>query len=190
MVPFAKGRNVPVRQDTERRQWNQTLPQEGPCRAPAKQTGDERRNEYLLSQRRRSTQSAPSEEAAFRGLSVILFGSGPTPPQIKNSNQKKLRGTRGPGKNRADFPTTPMWSGDDGLLSYGNPFRDETEHAEGWKDGYVPPNAVAVVLSTKAIFRFRPPWTCEWIARQTSRTSCSRPQLCSADASSCSASKV
>ena len=47
-----------------------------------------------------------------------------------------------------------MFSGDDGLLSYGNPFRDETKHAEGWMAGYVPPNAVAVVLSTKAIFGF------------------------------------
>jgi hypothetical protein len=49
------------------------LSQERPCRAPAKQTGDERRNEYPLPQRRRSTQSAPSPQAAFRCSDAVGF---------------------------------------------------------------------------------------------------------------------
>ena len=47
-----------------------------------------------------------------------------------------------------------MFSGDDGLLSVGNPFRELTELADDGIPGYVRPSAVAVVLLTKAIFGF------------------------------------
>ena len=66
---------------------------------------------------------------------------------------KKTPGTRGDGKKPAHFPATPMFSGfsgDDGLMSSGAQY-SEVEHS---MHGYVLPIAVAVVLSTKAIFGF------------------------------------
>ena len=113
-------------------------------------------NVYQRSQRRGTR--APSHRQAAFCKSVGFFVSFRAHPNKKTPIlrfclSKKTPGTRGDGKKPAHFPTTPMFSGfsgDDGLMSSGAQYSD-VEHS---MHGYVLPIAVAVVLSTKAIFGF------------------------------------
>jgi hypothetical protein len=68
---------------------------------------------------------------------------------------KKTPGTRGPGKEPAQISQRlgPM-SYVNGRLVFGDQNGDVTELVEALMPGYVPPNAVAVDLSTKASFGF------------------------------------
>jgi hypothetical protein len=88
-------------------------------------------------------------------VSVILFRSGPTPIKKCHTEvlfvQKKLRVQEATERNpRISQRLGPMSF----QLVFGNPSGDVTELVEDLMHGYVLPIAVAVVLSTKAIFGF------------------------------------
>ena len=145
-MPHAKWRSALCAHDTERRQWNQTLPQEEPCRAPAKQTGDERRNEYPLSQRRRSTQSAPSEEAAFGDCRFFCSFGGLTPNKQLPKKTRVQELAEGKNSNFAPIPK----------MSFAIPFdgKDPYGHRQYARDvfGYARQSAPPALSSTYAFF--------------------------------------
>ena len=147
-------------------------------------------NVYQRSQRRGTR--APSQ-AFCKSVGCVSFRAHPNKktPIRRFCLFKKNREYKRPRKETRAFSQQlgPM-SFVNGQLVSGNPSGDVTELVEDLMHGYVLPIAVAVCPVDESHFRFRPLWTCEWIAWQTSRTRCSTPQLCSADEQSCSASNV